>query len=78
MPPSVQNAIELENFLLDLLRRRAMDIGFEYLSTLVEARVLETAPDWFKVAATLETFDNYLGSGATFAYLQAPLKSGGA
>ncbi len=78
VPPSVQNAIELENFLLDLLRRRAMDIGFEYLSTLVEARVLETAPDWFKVAATLETFDNYLGSGATFAYLQAPLKSGGA
>jgi 4-aminobutyrate aminotransferase/(S)-3-amino-2-methylpropionate transaminase len=74
VPPSVQNAVELENFLLDSLRRRATDVGFEYLSTLIESRVCETAPDWFKAGATLETLDNYLGSGATFNYLQAPLK----
>jgi 4-aminobutyrate aminotransferase / (S)-3-amino-2-methylpropionate transaminase len=74
VPPSVQNAVELENFLLDILRRRAIDVGFEYLSTLIESRVCETAPDWFKAGATLETLDNYLGSGTTFAYLQAPLK----
>jgi 4-aminobutyrate aminotransferase-like enzyme len=74
VPPSVQNAVELENFLLDTLRRRAIDGGFEYLSTLIESRVCETAPDWFRAGATLETLDNYLGSGATFNYLQAPLK----
>ncbi len=69
VPPSVQNAVELENFLLDTLRRRAIEVGFEYLSTLIESRVCETAPDWFKAGATLETLDNYLGSGATFDYL---------
>jgi 4-aminobutyrate aminotransferase-like enzyme len=74
VPPSVQNAVELENFLLDILRRRAIEVGFEYLSTLIESRVCETAPDWFKAGATLESLDNYLGSGATFAYRQAPLK----
>ena len=75
VPPSVQNAAELENFLLDTLRPRAVATGYEYISTLIESRVLETAPDWFKVAVTHETLDNYLGSGATFAYLQAPLKT---
>jgi len=74
VPPSVQNATEIENFLLDTLRPRALEAGFEYLSTLIESRVIETAPDWFKAAVTHETLDNYLGSGATFAYLQAPLK----
>src|SRR5215470_4069516 len=74
VPPSVQNAAELENFLLDILRRRAIDIGFEHLSTLIESRVTETAPDWFKAGTVLETLDNYLGSGATFNYIQAALK----
>jgi 4-aminobutyrate aminotransferase-like enzyme len=74
VPPSVQNAAELENFLLDFLRRRATDIGFEYLSTLIESRVTETAPDWFKAGTVLETLDNYLGSGATFNYIQSALK----
>jgi hypothetical protein len=74
VPPSVQNATELENFLLDTLRPRAVAAGYEFISTLIESRVLETAPDWFKAAVTHETLDNYLGSGATFAYLQAPLK----
>jgi 4-aminobutyrate aminotransferase-like enzyme len=74
VPPSVQNAAELENFLLDILRRRAIDIGFEYLSTLIESRMTETAPDWFKAGTVLETLDNYLGSGATFNYIQAELK----
>jgi hypothetical protein len=73
VPPPVQNAVELENFLLDTLRRRAIEVGFEYLSTLIESRVCETAPDWFKAGATLESLDNYLGSGATFAYRQAAL-----
>jgi 4-aminobutyrate aminotransferase-like enzyme len=75
VPPSVQNAPEVENFLLDTLRPRAAAAGFDYLSTLIESRVLETAPEWFKAAVTHETLDNYLGSGATFAYLQAPLKT---
>ena len=75
VPPSVQNAAELENFLLDTLRPRAVATGYEYISTLIESRVLETAPEWFRAAVTHETLDNYLGSGATFAYLQAPLKT---
>jgi 4-aminobutyrate aminotransferase-like enzyme len=74
VPPSVQNGAELENFLLDNVRRRAVDTGFEYMSTLIEARVAETAPDWFKAGTILETLDNYLGSGATFNYVQATLK----
>jgi hypothetical protein len=40
----------------------------------MESRVCETAPYCFKAGATLESLDNYLGSGATFAYRQAPLK----
>ncbi len=71
--PTVQNANELENYLLDALRERARAAGFEYLSTLVEERLHETGPEWLRSAAILERIDNYLRSGLRFAYLQAPL-----
>ncbi len=72
--PTVQNAVELENFLLDSMRDRAIAAGFEFLSTQIEDRLRETGPAWFRHAALLERMDNYLGSGLSFAYLQVPLQ----
>jgi 4-aminobutyrate aminotransferase-like enzyme len=72
--PAAQNAADLENLLLDLLRERAIAAGFEYLSTLIEDRLRETGPAWFRDAAVLERIDNYLGGGSAFAYCQVPLQ----
>ena len=71
--PTVQNAVELENYLLDSLRERAIAAGFEFLSTLIEERLRETGPPWLRDAAVLERIDNYLRSGMQFVYLQAAL-----
>jgi hypothetical protein len=54
--------------------QRALAAGFEFLSTLIEDRLRETGPAWFRSAAILEQIDNYLGSGSRFAYLQAALQ----
>jgi hypothetical protein len=75
--PSVQNASELENHLLDLLRDRTRAAGFEYLSTLIEERLLQTGPGWLRSAAVLQQIDNYLRSGLSFVYLQAPIGGAG-
>ena len=58
--PSVQNSVEIENHLLESLRERAIAAGFEFLSTLIEDRLRETGPAWFRSAAVLERIDNYL------------------
>ena len=71
--PTVQNAVELENHLLESLQTRVKAAGFEFLSTLIEDRLRETAPVWLKEASVLLQIDNYLGSGTRFAYLQAML-----
>jgi hypothetical protein len=73
--PTVQNAVELENHLLESLRERALVAGFEFLSALIEDRLRETGPAWFRSAAILERIDNYLRSGNTFAYLQVALRN---
>jgi hypothetical protein len=72
--PTVQNSIELENYLLESLRTRAIATGFEFLSTLIEDRLRETGPAWLQSAAVLLPIDNYLGSGSRFSYLQAALQ----
>ena len=71
--PTAQNTVEIENYLLDVLKARAAAAGFEFLSTLIEDHLRETGPAWLKDAAVLASIDNYLGSGTTFVYLQAPL-----
>ena len=71
--PTVQNSVEIENYLLDSLRERVLAAGFEFLSTLIEDRLLETGPAWFRNATVVERIENYLGSGSGFAYLQAAL-----
>jgi hypothetical protein len=71
--PAVQNAVEIENFLLESLRERAVAAGFEYLSSLIEEKLVETGPPWLRQAAILERIDNYLGSGLQFVYLHAAL-----
>jgi hypothetical protein len=73
--PTVQNVVEIENFLLEALREKVLAAGFEYLSTLIEERLLETAPPWLKGAAVLDRIENYLGSGIVFVYLHAALKT---
>jgi 4-aminobutyrate aminotransferase-like enzyme len=73
--PTVQNTSEIENFLLESLREGAVAAGFEFLSTLIEERLLETGPPWLRDAIVIERIDNYLGSGDAFVYLQAALKS---
>ena len=73
VPPSAQNATELENRLLDSVREHAMATGFSYLSTLIEADRLSTGPAWLRDAVVLERIDNYLGSGTSFVYVQASL-----
>ena len=73
--PTVQNAVELENCLLEALRARAMAAGFAFLSTLIEERVRETAPAWFRSATVLDRIENYLRSGSTFSYFQVVLQA---
>ncbi len=72
--PTVQNDVELENFMLDLLRGRAIQAGFEFLSTLIEERLRDTGPPWFRDAVVLNRIENYLQSGTPFAYLQVGLR----
>ena len=71
--PTVQNDIELENYVLDSLRTRAIDAGFEFLSTLIEERLRDTSPSWFRDAVVLDRIENYLSSGTAFVYLQLAL-----
>jgi 4-aminobutyrate aminotransferase-like enzyme len=71
---TVQNAAEVEAYLLDALRERAIAAGFEYVSTLIEERLRETGPEWFRQAVVLERLENYLRSGISFAYLQVALQ----
>jgi len=71
--PSAQNATELENHLLDSVKERAVTMGFQYLSALVEASSLTTSTPWLRDAAVLERIENYLGSGTSFVYVQASL-----
>jgi hypothetical protein len=72
--PTVQNSVELENLLLELLRARAIEAGFEFLSTLIEDRLRDTGPAWLHTAAILLRIENYLGSGVCFSYLQVALQ----
>ena len=72
-PPAVRNASELENYLLESIRDRAIEAGFVFLSTMIEERVRDTGPAWLAGAAVLERVENYLRSGIVFAYLQAEL-----
>jgi 4-aminobutyrate aminotransferase-like enzyme len=73
--PTVQNAAEVENHLLNALRDRAIAAGFEYLSTLIEDRILESGPEWLRGAAVLNRVENYLRSGVRFVYLQCALRA---
>ena len=70
--PLVRNQAEVEAMVLDLLRERVRNLGFAAISTLIEARLTETGPQWMRDAAVLEVVEDYLQSGIRFIYLQAP------
>jgi hypothetical protein len=69
--PLLRNQAEVEAMILDLLRERVQKLGFAAISTLIEARLMETGPRWMRDAAVLEVVDDYLQSGIRFVYLQA-------
>jgi hypothetical protein len=71
--PSVQNQVDIENRVLDVLRERVVAAGFQYFSTLIEARVFAPGPHWLRDSQVLLVLDNYLGSGIRFLYAQTPL-----
>jgi 4-aminobutyrate aminotransferase-like enzyme len=73
--PTVQNAGELEQHLLDALRERLIGAGYLFLSALIEERILETGPEWLRRGAVLQRVENYLRSGMPFVYLQVPLRA---
>jgi 4-aminobutyrate aminotransferase/(S)-3-amino-2-methylpropionate transaminase len=69
--PRVRNRPEIETVVLDALRARVKELGYARISSLIEARMQETGPDWIRAAAVLEVVDDYLHSGVRFVYLQA-------
>jgi 4-aminobutyrate aminotransferase-like enzyme len=71
--PTVQNQAELENALLDAIYGRATAAQFEYVSTLIDERVVAAGPEWLRGATVLDRFENYLRSGSAYVYVQAAL-----
>jgi len=71
--PSVQNATEIENHLLELVRMRVIMQGYQRFSALVEERLQQNGPAWLRSAEILRIVNNYLRSGQRFVYLQAIL-----
>jgi 4-aminobutyrate aminotransferase/(S)-3-amino-2-methylpropionate transaminase len=69
--PSVQNAAEVENHMLEGLRARVCELGYRWLSALVEEGLHKTGPTWLRESELLRTSENFLRSGQTFVYLQA-------
>jgi 4-aminobutyrate aminotransferase-like enzyme len=70
--PLLKNQAEVEAMVLNLLRERVQQHGFAAISALIEARLMETGPEWMRGAAVVEVVDDYLRSGIRFVYLQAP------
>lgn len=71
--PALKNGPEVEALILDAFRARSEWLGYTVLSTVIEARHVETGPAWLKAATVVETIDNYLQSGVTFVYLRSSL-----
>jgi hypothetical protein len=69
--PQLKNLAEVETLVLDAFRARAEWAGFAAISTLIEARVLETGPAWLRAATVVETIEDYLQSGERFVYVRA-------
>lgn len=71
--PQLKNQAEVETLVLEAFRARAEWAGFTAVSTLIEARVLETGPSWLRGAAVIETIEDYLRSGEKFVYVRATI-----
>jgi 4-aminobutyrate aminotransferase-like enzyme len=71
--PQLKNQAEVEGLAFDAFRARAEWLGYAVLSTLIEARMIETGPAWVKSASVAETIENYMQSGVPFVYLRSSL-----
>jgi len=58
--PQLMNQVEVESMILDAFRARAEWAGFSALSSLIEARVVDTGPAWIRAAQVLEVADDCL------------------
>ncbi len=73
--PSVKNQHDVENYLLDQMRERALIQGFHNLSTLIEDTTRAAAPRWLASGSVLKVVDNYLRSGVRFVYVRATISA---
>jgi hypothetical protein len=71
--PQLKNQAEVEGLVLDAFRARSEWLGYAVLSTLIEARVVETGPAWMRAASVVETVEDYMQSGIPFVYLRSSL-----
>jgi hypothetical protein len=73
--PSIDNATEIENHLLDTLRQHVIASGYVRFATLMEERSYQCGPHWLRSAEVLRVVDNYLRSGERFVYLHTELSA---
>jgi len=73
--PAVKNRAEVEGVLLEGVKARTTAAGFARLSSLIEARVVATGPQWLRQAQVFATVPNYLESGIGFVYVGVPVRS---
>ncbi len=71
--PSVRNAQEVGDFLLEELRARVIAQGYLHLSSLIEEHAWRDGPDWLRSGTVSHVVDNYLRSGQRFVYVQVTL-----
>ncbi len=73
LDPRLKNQGEVEGLVLDAFRARAEWLGYAWLSTLIEQRVVDVGPAWLKAAPVAETYENYMQSGVKFVYVRSSL-----
>jgi len=71
--PSVANAAEIEEHLLELVRSNVIARGYQRLASLLEERFIHSGPAWLRSAEILRVVDNYLRSGLRFVYVTTAL-----
>jgi L-lysine 6-transaminase len=72
---AVKNRADVEGVLLADVKSRTTAAGFTRLSSLIEAHVRMTGPQWLREAQVLTTVSNYLESGIGFVYLSVSIRS---
>jgi 4-aminobutyrate aminotransferase/(S)-3-amino-2-methylpropionate transaminase len=67
----IRNPADVEVRVLEIMHERVRRLGFKAISSLIEARVVASGPEWLRTATVLQDVDDYLHSGVRFVYVQA-------